>query len=106
MHLCNKGIPIFIFVSYPREGSFSGFGEEKKKKIILLCFVSGQSPFIFIQNKWNVDEYWVFHEDELLYINLVIVTIKIIHLNRALSNSYVFFLNISVFFSWVLFFSL
>ncbi len=28
----NKGIPIFIFVSRQREGSFSGFEEEKKNK--------------------------------------------------------------------------
>ncbi len=27
-----KGIPIFIFVSRQREGSFSGFGEEKINK--------------------------------------------------------------------------
>ncbi len=38
------------------------------------------------------------HEGELLYIDLVIVTINIVHFNRALSNFYVLFLNISVFF--------
>ena len=140
--LISQGIPIFIFVSRPREGSFSGFGEEKKKNlfrcfsnIIFFLNIPNKDLRFFLThaflclahsfllekiltqitqfilnglNKWKVDEHYkVLHEYRLSYIHLVIGTNFIVYFNRALSNFYVFFLNISVvFFSGVCFFFL